>query len=213
MTILVSIDPGKSTGIAVGTYSETEPFDLKQVFQIEGGVEGFVKDVRVNHGEDWGLNLYGVLYIGRKGVDLYSDREQSLHSTGGYCDDGECYDCFETVRDEATVVVEKFTARGSGNGFSYRTDALEPLRVEGAILAMGIRPIWRSPQHQYIAGGKGSEAKKRQAAWLKEHGFYVTGKTVGCKDADDARSATAHALSYLRSIKHKPTLDKYFRED
>lgn len=195
MTILVSIDPGKSTGVAVGRYTKSEPFKLTHVYQFDGGVEGFLANflfVRSIQDEPYPLDFLSI------GENWGTDTGIQYHVAP---DTGP------------TFVVEKFTARGGANNFAYKTDALEPLRVEGAILAMGIDPIWRSPQHQYIAGGKGSEAKKRQAAWLKEHGFYVTGKTVGCKDADDARSATAHALSYLRSIKHKPTLDKYFRED
>lgn len=68
---------------------------------------------------------------------------------------------------------------------------------------------WRDPNHQYIFGGQGKAQKKQmQHRWLKENGFYVTGKQLGTSDADDARSAIAHGISYLvKELHHKPTFD------
>ena len=214
MKTLISIDPGMSTGIIVGTYSDTEPFKVTHAFQIEGGVEGFLKEVRVSHGEDWYMLLYGVLYVGRESFEVYSERRAGGHADGDFCKDDDC-PCFETERDMATVLCEKFNARGEGNGFSYRTSALEPLRIEGAILAMGIDPTWVQPAQQYFLGGS-SKAEKLKArnAWFKEHkdlGYYITGKNVGCGDADDARSALAHCIAYLRRQRHKPTLELFRR--
>ena len=192
MKTLISIDPGLSTGVICGTYSDTEPFRVTHAFQIEGGVEGFLKHCYTDYIHVNGVTqsrLFLPVIIGRGGIPLDKD---------------------------TTVLAEKFTARGSANaGFSYRTDALEPLRVEGAILALGIKPIWVSPQLQYILGGESKAEKlKNRNAWFKEHkdlGYYITGKDVGCKDANDARSALAHCISYLRREKHKPTLE-LFRE-
>lgn len=183
MKTLISIDGGMSTGLIVGTYSDNTPFELTHAFQIEGGVEGFVER-------------------------CYTD---SIHVNG------ETVTRFFTPRggiilsNDLNVLVEKFTARGAAAGpFALKTDALEPLRVEGAILAMGIKPIWVSPVQQYILGGKDkAEKKKRQHAWLKEHGYYIAPKDVGTKDADDVRSATAHAISWLRRQKHQPTLSQF----
>lgn len=194
MKTLISIDPGMSTGLCVGTYSDTEPFELTHAFQIEGGVEGFLKAVRLIQGD---FGQYGTLKVRQAFFDLWDEDES-----------GE-------VEHDGTVIAEKFTARGGANsGFSYRTKDLEPLRVEGAMLAMGLEPIWVSPAQQYFAGGEG-KAKKKQAQhrWLKEKGLYVTGKMVGCANADDARSALAHAVGYLMRKKHRPTIEKYFRED
>lgn len=57
-----------------------------------------------------------------------------------------------------------------------------------------------------IRGGSLAEKKRRAHRFLKDSGFYVTGKDVGCKDANDARSAMLHGLSYLAQVvKHKPT--------
>lgn len=41
MTRLLSIDPGKNTGIALGEYSDTEPYRLLQRWQVHGGTAGF----------------------------------------------------------------------------------------------------------------------------------------------------------------------------
>lgn len=184
MKTLISIDPGMSTGVICGTYSDTEPFRVTHAFQIEGGVEGFLSNTFSGYDPGYGFEYTTI------------------------CD---------VEVDDATVIAEKFTARGSANaGFSYRTDALEPLRVEGAILALGIKPTWVSPQQQYFMGGESKAEKlKNRNTWFKEHkdlGYYITGKDVGCKDANDARSALAHCISYLRREKHKPTLDLFRRE-
>lgn len=210
---LVSIDPGMVTGIVVGTYSETEPFTMTHAFQIQGGVEGFIKEVSTHFGEAWSGLDFAVLRIGslKRSIDLYR-YEMYYHEGWENCDEGgDDHFCPEERRIEgAEIICEKFTARGGGNNFSYRTDALEPLRVEGAILAMGLKPTWCSPQQQYFAGGKGAEAKKRAHAWLKENGLYISPKSVYYKDANDARSAALHAIAYLRRAGHRPTIEHYF---
>lgn len=63
-----------------------------------------------------------------------------------------------------------------------------------------------------MGGDSLAEKLKNRNAWLKEHkelGYYLTGKTVGCEDANDARSALSHCISYLRRKKHKPTIDLF----
>lgn len=186
--MLVSIDTGMSSAVIAGIYSAEDPLQLVLAEQIEGGVEGFVERVKPSE------NGYGGRLI------------RVSQSTGidAVLGDGIPMD----------VIVEKFTSRGAGNsGFSYRTSALESLRVEGAIIAMGIPHTYVSPQQQYFLPGKDkAEKKKRQHAWLKEHGYYIAPKDLGTKDADDARSACAHAISWLRRQKHKPTLE-LFREE
>lgn len=184
---LISIDAGMSTGLIVGTYSDVTPFELTHAFQIEGGVEGFLNNVV------WDKDVLGnpQLWVAKVSQD-------------------DLWPTCET--DEVEVIAEKFNARGGANaGFSYRTKDLEPLRVEGAMLALGLNPHWVSPPQQYFAGGDG-KAKKKQAQhrWLKENGLYVTGKMVGCDNADDVRSAIAHAVAYLVRQKHRPTIEHYF---
>lgn len=192
MKTLISLDPGLSTGVICGTYSDTEPFRVTHAFQIEGGVEGVLGGFSTSY--EW-LGEDTLLFVHLPGLESPIE-----------------------VSDEVTVLAEKFTARGSANaGFSYRTDALEPLKIEGAILALGVKPIWVSPQQQYFLGGESKAGKlKNRNAWFKEHkdlGYYITGKDVGCKDANDARSALAHCISYLRREKHLPTLSLFRKEE
>lgn len=115
------------------------------------------------------------------------------------------------------IISEKFTARNT-KGFSYTTDALEPLRGEGVLIALGLMPDyspkikeWRAPTLQYLVGGEDlADKKKRQHAFLKDIGFYRTNKDFPdspAKDgADDFRSSAAHGLNYgARVLKHEPT--------
>lgn len=194
MKTLISIDPGMSTGVIIGTYSDDTPFELTHAFQIEGGVEGFVKRCYTDY-----------IHVNGSTVSRF------FLPIGGV-----------TLGPDLTVLVEKFTARGAAAGpFALKTDALEPLRIEGALIAMGVPITWVQPPQQYILGGKDkAEKKKRQHAWLKENGYYIAPKDVNetpelakKNKADDARSATAHAISWLRRQKHKPTLDYFRKED
>lgn len=203
MTTLISIDPGMSSGICVGTYSDTEPFQLTHVFQIEGGLRGFVKNVRMIE-ETWGE--YCSLSVAREMFDLWNTYNFGSED--------------EEVVTEGVVICEKFTPRPNGKG-GLTLPSVEPLRIEGYLVGNGIMPDypdkhWRQPSSQYFMcptrGMTLPEKKKAANKWLKENGFYFTGKDVGCKDADDARSATLHALSYLRKF-HRPTQEKYFKEE
>lgn len=105
-----------------------------------------------------------------------------------------------------TSLCEKFNPRGSGQGFAYTAASLEPLKCEGVLIAHGLPDAYVSPPQQYFAGGKGKAEKKRlQHKALKDMGLYVTGSMVDSPDADDTRSAIAHALSYLTRSGHKPS--------
>ena len=212
MTALISIDPGMSSGIAVGTYSDTEPFQLTHVFQIEGGLKGFVKNVRyIVH--DYGD--YGSLFVSREQFNLWDTLYPVCDCVSDDCS------CPLVVREElGEVICEKFTPRPNGKG-GLTLASVEPLRIEGHLVGSGIMPdypdkAWRQPSSQYFMcptrGVTLPEKKKAANKWLRENGFYFTGKDVGCKDADDARSATLHALSYLRKF-HRPTQEKYFKEE
>lgn len=191
---LLSIDPGKSSGLALFSYSETRPAKLVQYAQVEGGVEGLL---------DWMARHHD-----------FAEPDMGLHTNiFGW----GSMDWQEPNGSVLSVVVEKFTPRQA-----LSLDAAEPLVCEGALIALGIipkytppnHPNWQQPAAQYFAGGKTlAEKKKRQHAWLKENGFYVTGKDVGCKDADDVRSAIAHGLVWFRRNKHLPTLERFFRGD
>lgn len=39
---MLSLDPGKQTGIALGSYGDDEPYELLNVWQVSGGLHGFI---------------------------------------------------------------------------------------------------------------------------------------------------------------------------
>ena len=128
------------------------------------------------------------------------------------CVSDDCSCPFDVREELGEVICEKFTPRPNGKG-GLTLASVEPLRIEGHLVGSGIMPdypdkAWRQPSSQYFMcptrGMTLPEKKKAANKWLKDNGFYFTGRDVGCKDADDARSATLHALSYLRKF-HKPT--------
>lgn len=43
MTYLLSVDPGWSTGVVLGTYDDDSPFEVEKVWQIPGGVEALAR--------------------------------------------------------------------------------------------------------------------------------------------------------------------------
>lgn len=127
--------------------------------------------------------------------------------------------CAVIFEDETRLIAEKFTARAT-KGFSYTTASLEPLRGEGALIALGLMPDysvaekrWRDPNYQYLVGGENkADKKKRMHGFLNDVGMRRTNKNFPdspTKDgADDFRSACAHGVAYIaRELKHKPTFD------
>lgn len=186
MTYLLSIDPGLSTGVALGQFDHDdgywEPchYQLVKAWQFTGGAVGLA---------DW-------------------FRSGELERVG---EDHTSYDTEERI-----VICEKFTAR---QPLTRKME--ESLRGEGWLVGQHVLPdydvdpsVWPHPPAQYFAGGKDkNEKKRRQHAWLKEKGLYVTGKTLGQPNADDARSAIAHSIGWLRKREHMPTLKHYFKED
>jgi len=113
------------------------------------------------------------------------------------------------------IVVEKFTPRNNSS-FALTQDSVEPLRGEGVLIGHGFGPFitWQSPAMQYFMGGIDlKEKKKRSREFLKLHGLYATGKTVGQKNADDAISAELHAIAAMRKMRHMPTLIELFQDE
>lgn len=102
------------------------------------------------------------------------------------------------------TVCEKFHPRPMSR--TYRLDELEPLRIEGYLLAtLGWEQIlFRQPEQRHLFK-EGPEFAK-SAAFLKWAGYWTTGSEVGCKDANDANSAMMHLFGYLRDRKHRPTI-------
>lgn len=107
----------------------------------------------------------------------------------------------ETIPDK--VVIEQFDLR-PGNKFLadlstvYRNGALEYMLA----VDFAMEPVWQTP-----AQAKGLV----HDLVLKRFGpdFWPTGKTVGYKDANDARDALRHAIRYgVEVLEHLPTTKK-----
>lgn len=125
---------------------------------------------------------------------------------------GDSVWCDSRVVD--TLVVEKFTPHDN-EGFSLTLDSVEPLVGEGVLIAHNLKPFitWRQPSQQYFMGDSRlplAEKKKAARRFLETNGLLPTGKEFGQPDANDAISATLHAIGWLRSIRHMPTLLQLF---
>lgn len=189
---LLSIDPGKSTGVALLAYND-DAVGLERAWQFGGGAPGLIG------------------FLSRHTMRFRGEDTIYFSWGEGWTEKGFEAPSSATTMDRVTVLAEKFTARNT-HGFSYTTDSLEPLRCEGVLLALGLMPDytpaekrWRDPGLQYLVGGKDrATKKKRQHRFLKDSGFYRTGKDLGSPDADDYRSACAHGIAYLaRELKNK----------
>lgn len=192
MSYILAIDAGLSSGIVLGKFSDTEPFERVAFWQVEGGLAGFLEWTDRN----FFPNGFSTFFNG-VGIDvLYSD---------------------------LLICAEKFTPLNN-KGFSHTLDSVEPLRIEGAMVALGLMPAefpepehrWQRPAMQYWTSGDSvTEKRRKQKAYVKKvrPDWYVTGRDVGCKDAEDVWSAMFHALMHMRHLKHKPTLDAIWPEE
>lgn len=203
MKHLLSIDPGKSTGITLWRYSDQEPAVRTGAWQFGGGAEG-LRDWINNtfHPETWDYRLdeaaepYWEFYSGGKKIEVNDDN--------------------------LSVLCEKFTPL-QGKGFSLTMDAVEPLVCEGVLIGLHVIPAYEQkteqdcyqrPASMYFCGGSTKAEKlKRSRAWLKENGLLLTGKDVGRPDADDAISSTLHALAWFRKKDHRPTIEHYWKDE
>ena len=170
MPILISLDPGKSSGSAVLGYDESAVW-LIDAFQVAAGVDAF-RGMVTTLQDRWGDN-------------------------------------------DPVWISEKFSPR-PGQGFTHGLDSTIPLVCEGVLIDRGLLPEytpkekrWRAPVLHYVVGGESKAQKKaRLHRFLKDSGFYRTGKDLGAPDADDFRSAAGHGLAYLaREVGNKPAYD------
>lgn len=187
MRYLLSVDPGKSSGLTLWTVPDTERAERIGAWQVEGGLAGFLGWV-----DRW------ICFPDESDIWPTDVPEVEIPGAG-----------IATV--PFLCLSERFTPL-QNQGFSLTSDAVEPLRIEGAMIALGMIPHydeapdqWQRPAQMYLYGGTNlADRKKRARAWLKERDLLLTGKDVGCKDAHDAVSSTLHALAWLRSH-HEPT--------
>lgn len=192
MRYLLSFDCGKSSGVTLWSYSDEQPATRIGAWQFGGGAEGLRDWIQKNRIlSDWGETTWKI--------------------NGGYLE-----------WNDTSVLCEKFTPL-QGAGFSLTMDAVEPLVGEGVLIGMGILPgyqqkvdqdCYQRPASQYFCGG-GTKAEKlkRSRAWLKTKGLLLTGKDVGCPDADDAISSTLHALAWFRKMQHRSTIEHYWKDE
>lgn len=190
MSHILVVDPGLSSGIFLGRYSDTEPLTRVAVWQF-GGVNDEVRGVEALL--QWIENAF--------------DGQDFWRVPGG------------CGIDELAIVAEKFTPL-QGKGFSLTLDAVEPLRCEGALIAKGLMPAefpherWQRPDRMVLAGGDTPvQRKKRSDDLLRANNLWCTGRDVGQPDASDAISATKHAVAYMKKIRHAPTLAAMFKEE
>lgn len=109
------------------------------------------------------------------------------------------------------IVSEKFAPRPIG-GRQYKLDELEPIRIEGFLEMVWPNIIWQRPAAMVLReGATQAERKRKSDDILRRNGWWLTGKDVGLKDANDANAAAKHALAYMRSIGHMPTLETHLR--
>lgn len=198
---LISIDPGLSSSVVIGTYSDTEPYRRTHAFQFGDGLRGFMNEVKHYTDTDGFSDAYGETYFSVKDFYLW----------------------YVKGSNNVTFICEKFTPRPNPAGGGLALKSAEPLLCEGFLVSAGVMPyyshepkadnsLWRAPSQMYFSGGKNlSERKKLARLWRIKHGLHLTGKDVGQPDSDDANSATMHAISYLRAIRHSPTLEHYFK--
>lgn len=193
--ITTFVDPGRSSGIAIGYYSETEPWELIKAAQVTGGADGLIRFL-----------THGPIYIPHRfaGESAYVS---NANIVGGIA--------WKLTKFGA----EKFVPYPTP-GHSPTLDSSYPLVVEGVLIALGLmpdqypHPAWQRSSEQYPNGGRTKvEKKKLRQQWLKQHGLWQTGKDVGQPDADDANSAIAHALVAMRKRNHLPTIRKYWPGD
>lgn len=190
MTYLLTFDPGMSTGITLGQYGEASPYDQLAFWQVQDGLSGL-----------------------RSWWDFHWDDEESRW----YFPEAKWFfDRSLFIPAESAVhVCEKFVPLPAPR--TFKTAELEPIRIEGVIEdRLDGNVIWQRSSAMVLsqqgvlpsmtARQKTAQRKKASDNVLRLMGLWVTGKQVGLKDANDVNSAQKHAVAYLRSIKHEPTV-------
>lgn len=181
---VLSFDPGVSTGVALGRFSDDTPYKLVKAWQFSGGAAGLKEWLHVwwdfyyscpNHRNfDTGEALWGLTVISEKFTPLQG---KGFNLTLG---------AVEPLRGEGVLIA---------------------LDVMPDYLPGG--KCWQRPNEMYFCGGsKLAEKKKLSRAFLKDTDNYRMPRDLGAPDSDDAMSATLHGIAYvMKTLKHKPTFD------
>lgn len=189
----LTIDPGMSSGVCLFTWGDDQPFTPLKLWQFPLGAEGL--GMFLDH-----QNVKASFALDHQSAITSITREA----------------WFGDIKLDA-LIVEKFTPWNDSRRkeFKLTRDAVEPLRGEGVLIGRGFGPLvqWAEPSMQYFMGSSElplDQKKELSREFLKLNEFYITGSTVGNKDADDAISAELHAIAWLRRKRHMPTLKALF---
>lgn len=186
MNYLLTVDPGVSTGITLGTYSDTEAYQRIMAWQFTGGLEGFEK------------------WLWRNSYQTTPDHRCFLFGD---------VDVEVDMRD-LEIVSEKFTLLSHEYVANIEPVRIEGAMQHAGMMPLErSEKVWQDPALMYFAGGDDLPSRKKAAQlWLKDADHWLTGTDVGQPDANDANSATLHAFARMKAIQHIPTLNRYFRK-
>lgn len=199
---LLSIDLGLASGASLWRYSENEPAEMIQGWQILGGYTGL---------NDW---IQGNTYPYMEGATVW------LYGKGKDREIGEFGTDYRSHED-LTIIAEKWIPYPT-RGHSPTLESTYPLVLEGVLIHEGLmpehpHPNWRRSSLQYWMPGANAKIKRKaQENWLKETtDLFRTAGQMGVKhkDAQDYLSSVYHALSWFRSIDHNPTMACYWPQD
>lgn len=178
MTYLLGIDPGMSTGIVLGEYTNETLFEVIEKWQVERGIHGWL--------------AWKDSHIGGTG--------RIWRWPNGENDDGIFY------RD-VIKICEKFVPRPMARSFKLdevEPIRIEGSVQDTFRSVVWQRP----PMMVLAEGDTPSERFRASNDVLRRLGLWSTGSQVGCKDANDVNSAMKHIVAYLRSQDHQPTLEE-----
>lgn len=173
-----------STGIVLGKFDDDTAYERIARWQFDGGLDGFKDWYRVHryyHYDGWEFHIYD---------------GWEFHIDGGL---------LEMPVSEVIIVCEKFVPLPAPR--SFKLNELEPIRIEGALTSFHENIVWQRSSAMVLTGGESTAGRKKNSDdVLRDMGLWTTGKDIGMKDANDVNSAQKHAIAYLRSIGHAPTL-------
>lgn len=175
---VLSIDPGKSSGISLVAYNDSEAW-LEGSWQFGGGTEALSYWVsRYQVEPHIGFNVAELAWVEPEDVicEAFTAR-----NTQGFS--------YTTDSLEPLPAIGALIARGL-------VDRKDKSRYRD--------PKYQ----YIVGGKDKADKKKRLHKFLKDSGFYVAPSAVDSPDADDVRSSIGHALAYLqREVKHRGVHD------
>lgn len=118
---------------------------------------------------------------------------------------------FNKGMDWDVWVCEKFVPLPMAR--SFKLAELEPIRIEGMLEWVSDEVIFQRSGAMVLANEPNATTARRKKLSddvLKRAGWWLTGKRdLNMSDANDANAAAKHALAYMRSIGHEPTISAF----